>query len=152
MDSGKILKLAELYAQANSPEYMREYMANRYHAKRDALIKELGGKCVRCGKIKDLHIDHIDQKKKTFRAADIHSIREELIRKEMDNFQLLCAECHREKGKREWDYGPKPQHGSYWMFRRYNCRCPSCVSGYKKTRREWRDKGRQKLEGPEGPA
>ena len=46
-----ILKITEQFSKvaAATPEYLRDYMKNRYHAKRKEITKRLGGKCVRCG-------------------------------------------------------------------------------------------------------
>jgi 5-methylcytosine-specific restriction endonuclease McrA len=113
-------------------DYMRDYMRNRYHEKRQNMIQELGGKCAACGDTNDLHIDHIDSSKKTFRAADIHSVSDKKLSEEKKNFQLLCKKCHKEKTKRDWDFGvPKTQHGSYWSYKKYKCRCPQCVIAYR---------------------
>jgi hypothetical protein len=146
MDSRQILKLAELYAEAaDRSEYMREYMKNRYHNKRSALVKALGGKCSRCGnKEGPFHIDHIDRRKKKFRAADVHTVSDELVQKSLGNLQLLCVPCHAEKTRESWDYGmPKPKHGSYWRYRRYGCRCPACVKAYREKNKEWNDRRKE---------
>lgn len=141
MKSEYILKLAEVFLEASRNDYMREYMKNRYHSKRDGVIALLGGKCVNCGSKKDLHIDHIDKKKKTFRAADIHSVSDDKVKKELKNLQLLCRDCHKKKTKEAWDFStPKPQHGTYWTYRKHKCRCDKCVAAYKEKVKEWRKK------------
>lgn len=132
----KLVKMAELFAEAvekNRNEYMKEYMANRYHQKRQNVIDQLGGKCKNCGSTEGpLHLDHIDSSKKTMRAADIHSTNDKKVKQEIKNLQLLCEKCHKEKTKEDWDFGvPKSKHGTYWMFRKYKCRCPKCVAAYK---------------------
>jgi hypothetical protein len=143
MDSRQILKLAELYSEAASrSEYMREYMKNRYHSKRSEVVEALGGRCARCGNREGpFHIDHTDQKKKTFRASDIHSVSDELVQKSLGDLQLLCAPCHKDKTREAWDYGgPKSRHGTYWRYRRYGCRCPKCVKAYQEKNREWNER------------
>ena len=123
---------------------MRNYMRNRYHNKRQGLISQLGGKCKRCGSDKDLHVDHIDRKKKDFRAADIHSVSDEKIKRSLPNLQLLCAKCHAEKTNKAWDRAtPKPSHGSYWMRRRHGCRCDKCEEAYKNKLKEWKEKKKE---------
>jgi 5-methylcytosine-specific restriction endonuclease McrA len=122
---------------------MRDYMRNRYHNKRQALIKELGGKCKSCGAVKDLQIDHIDSSKKSFRAADVHSIADARVKEEIKNFQLLCGKCHKEKTNKAWDHSvPKPRHGTYWMRRRHGCRCDKCEKAYKEQIQKWRRAGK----------
>lgn len=131
----KLAQMIDIFCKvARHPraDYMREYMRNRYHQKRQNMIDELGGKCVVCGDVNNLHIDHIDSSKKTFRASDIHSINDKKLNEEKKNFQLLCEKCHKEKTKRDWDFGvPKPTHGKIWTFRKYKCRCPECVEAYR---------------------
>ena len=150
MDSRQILKLAELYSEAADPrsEYMREYMKNRYHTKRCDMVKTLGGKCSRCGsKTGPFQIDHIDRKKKKFRAADIHTVSDELVQKSLGNLQLLCPKCHADKTRESWDYGGhKATHGTYWRYRRYGCRCPKCVKAYREKNHEWYESRRKALE------
>jgi 5-methylcytosine-specific restriction endonuclease McrA len=131
-----LLYKCALYAEATGErnEYMRDYMADRYHAKRQAIIDRLGGKCKSCGAKDHLHIDHKDRKKKTFRAADIHSVSDEKVEKEIPNLQLLCNKCHKKKTHDAWDYSPntpKPRHGTVWMYRKYDCRCPKCIKAYR---------------------
>lgn len=137
-----LIKLAELYSEAGRNEYMRTYMAKRYHDKMNAIRQELGGKCVSCGADDvPLHIDHIDASKKTMRAADLHSTNDSKVKEEMKNFQLLCKPCHKKKTDEEWDYStPKASHGTYWMYRKYNCRCDKCVEAYKEKSKQWRKK------------
>lgn len=166
MDIGIILKYASLYAEAasqlkgvelplycisaNHPraDYMREYMANRYHDTRKKVIDRLGGRCVRCGSREGpFHLDHIDKKKKKMRASDLHSVNDKKFEKEMKNLQLLCRDCHVEKTNQAWDYGSnvmRPRHNTYWMYKKYRCRCPGCVKAYTDKQKEWRDKAKNK--------
>lgn len=142
MDIDKILKLASLLVDASRNDYMKDYMRNRYHQRRQKAIDELGGKCVRCG-IKNVpfHLDHIEAKKKKMRASDIHSTNDKAVENEMKNLQLLCEECHKDKTKESWDYStPKSKHGTYWMYRKYKCRCEKCTKAYKAKLKEWRNK------------
>jgi 5-methylcytosine-specific restriction endonuclease McrA len=144
----RLLKYASLFAEAAGhprANYMREYMKNRYHSKRNSVIDRLGGKCSRCGTTKGpWHLDHKNKKKKTMRASDLHSVNDKKFEQEIKNLQLLCEKCHREKTKESWDYStPKPRHGTYWMYRKHGCRCPRCVKAYKEKQKEWR--ARKKL-------
>lgn len=143
MDLKLLTKFSELFSEAagNRNEYMRQYMAGRYHKKMNELRNLLGGKCKMCGDKKGpFHIDHIDSKKKTMRAADVHSTADSKVKEEMKNFQLLCGPCHKKKTHKEWDYSvPKPRHGSYWMYRRHECRCDKCSKAYKEKMKEYRE-------------
>lgn len=137
----KYLSCAAVIKTANRNEYMKNYMANRYHSKRNSIINSLGGECKGCGSKDNLHIDHIDSKKKTFRAADLHSVSDSALQEELKNFQLLCNDCHKAKTKESWDFGvPKPEHGKYWTFRAHGCRCDECTKAYKDKIQEWKNK------------
>lgn len=128
----RIFELTLYSFAGNRNEYMRNYMKNRYHQKRNELIKLLGGKCVNCGTTDNLEIDHIDSSKKTFRAADIHSIADDVVKKELDNFQLLCATCHESKTNEKWDRSiPNSNHGTYWKYVREGCRCSECKKAFR---------------------
>lgn len=147
MEFERLLKYASAFAKAAAhprADYMREYMKNRYRSKRQEIIDRLGGKCSRCGSTDGpLHLDHIDKKKKTMRAADMHSVNDKKFEEEIKNLQILCQDCHHDKSREAWDYSdrtPRATHGTYWMARRYKCKCPKCQKAYKKKLKEWRDK------------
>jgi 5-methylcytosine-specific restriction endonuclease McrA len=140
----RLEKYASLFLEAaKSPraDYMREYMKNRYHNTRDKITDALGGQCARCGSVEGpFHFDHKNKKKKTMRASDLHSVNDEKFNSEINNLQLLCPECHKEKTKEAWDYATnKPTHGTYWMYRKHRCRCPKCVEAYIEAQKKWRD-------------
>lgn len=134
----ELLKFAQKFA--SKADYMREYMKNRYHKKRQEIIDSLGGKCVSCGDTAGpFHLDHMNAKDKKFRASDLHSVNDSDLKKEMKNLQILCSPCHKKKTHESWDYGQnKPKHGTYWMYRKYKCRCDECVDSYKAKLKEWR--------------
>jgi 5-methylcytosine-specific restriction endonuclease McrA len=142
VDVDSIIKFAELFSQAakaDRGEYMREYMAKRYHDKRNAMIGRLGGKCVSCGSTKGpFHLDHKDASKKTMRAADIHSTNDKKVQQEAKNFQLLCVNCHKDKTDKAWDRSvPKSEHGTYWRYKKHGCRCDKCTKAYKEKKKLW---------------
>lgn len=129
----------------SSNEYMREYMRNRYRNKRKEIIESLGGKCVDCGSVDDLELDHINKRKKTMRMADVHSTNDKKVKEELKNIQLLCKKCHKKKTHDAWDYGTnKPSHGTYWMYKKYKCRCDECVDAYREKQRKWSDNRKAK--------
>lgn len=81
-----------------------------YWKRKLELLARLGGKCLACGNgdPRVLDIDHIDatKKKKSKHRAYPTPIRLTLWAKEMDNIQLLCANCHRIKTHRDtWKTG-----------------------------------------------
>jgi thymidine kinase len=145
-DFMKLIHRCELFSlAADRTDYMREYMGNRYHSKRQEVIDLLGGKCSRCGAKSNLVVDHIDSKKKKMRSADVHSVSEKRLKQELPNLQVLCRKCHHEKSHEAWDFNaPKPRHGTYWMYRRHGCRCPKCEKAYKEKGKEWRREQRRK--------
>src|SRR5271157_243309 len=135
-----LFKYAEIFLEASRTDYMREYMANRYHSKRKEITDRLGGKCSRCGsKNTPLHLDHIDKKKKTMRASDLHSVNDKRFENEVKNLQLLCPDCHVKKTREVWDYAVNKPHHGYWKYRKDGCRCPVCVKDYKEKQKKWRD-------------
>lgn len=137
-----------LFAEAASrTEYMKEYMKNRYHSTRDKIVEMLGGKCSMCDSTNGpWHFDHKDKSKKTMRASDLHSVNDKRFKKEVKGLQLLCADCHKKKTRESWDYStPKPKHGTYWFYRKYNCDCSECTEAYKKKQKEWRE-NRKKMD------
>ena len=68
---------------------------------KSAIVNGFGGKCCVCGydKCHDaLDIHHLDPTKKTMSIGGVRANPKkwELIKEEMDNCVLLCANCHRE--------------------------------------------------------
>jgi hypothetical protein len=150
MDFECLLKYANLYSESAShprADYMREYMANRYHQKRKEVIDRLGGRCIRCGSTEGpFHLDHKNASKKTMRASDLHSVNDKRFESELKNLQVLCEDCYHIKSFENWDYSkrtPKVTHGSYWFYRKYRCRCPACVKAYTEKQKEWRDNAKK---------
>lgn len=88
--------------------YWRERDPLRYDKRRRsywkrklAILEALGGKCLHCGiaDVRVLDLDHIDAAKKNKPAHRNYPtpIRIKLWEKEMENLQILCANCHRIK-------------------------------------------------------
>lgn len=154
MYSDKIYAFASAFEKcAGHPraDYMRAYMRNRYRNKRDWLLKLLGGKCSSCGTDKNLNVDHKNSADKGFRAADVHSVSDAKIKKELPNLQILCTKCHKEKTQKSWDRAvPKAKCGTYWKYRKHGCRCKPCVDAYKAKLKEWRENRKSKKEGGSG--
>ena len=83
----------------------------RIWERRFELIKKLGGKCRECGNkdMRVLDINHIDRKKKT-RPKDGHynwSRRFKEWYANLDNLELLCANCHRIHTWKQMQYQTK---------------------------------------------
>lgn len=82
----------------NYREYMRKYVTARYHKRRAALIKRLGGKCVLCGSKTDLEFDHIDAQSKSFSICEkLAGLAEDKLEVELEKCRLLCWPCHNKK-------------------------------------------------------
>ena len=99
---------------------MAEYMLKRYHKRMAEVRERLGGKCVVCGTMEDLDVDHIEPHKKEFTIGNrLVSCSLETLEKELAKCQLLCKPCHREKHK---SVAPCGTTKRYWR----GCRCDSC--------------------------
>jgi hypothetical protein len=83
----------------------------------------LGGKCVRCGTTENLEFDHIDPSTKVFAISAALSRAWDALVKEASKCQLLCKPCHVAKGAED---RPELQHGTYYVYWYWNCRCDLC--------------------------
>lgn len=103
-----------------TPE-VAEYLKLRYRAKMDEAIAFLGGKCVECGSVDQLEIDHIDRSTKTATVSKLWSMRRDTMLEELTKCQLLCGGCHQNKTSSELTVG----HGGGLTGVR-NCYCELC--------------------------
>jgi len=114
--------------------YMKQYMADRYLRRRLAAIELLGGKCVVCGTVENLEIDHIDPQQKSFNFAKaLAGWAQKRIDEELKKAQLLCETHHLEKSK--VDNGVN--HGDGLTGKR-NCLCDLCRPLKNAYNREWK--------------
>jgi 5-methylcytosine-specific restriction endonuclease McrA len=115
-------------------KYMREYHLKRYYRIRGDLILRLGGKCANCGSIKDLQLDHIDPKTKSFEISRFLSVSKNMLEIEMPKCQVLCSKCHEIKSI--LDQGKniaKGTHGTMSAYRYCKCKlCREAKSNYNK--------------------
>ena len=121
-------------------DYMRKYMLKRYHERRAAAIKFLGGSC-KCGATKRLEFDHVDRNSKKFEIAKLWGIAEAEFWKEIAKCQLLCKKCH--EAKTLIDLGQrsaKNRHGTLSSYR--YCRCALCCEAKAEYMRNWHRKNR----------
>lgn len=103
----------------------REYLLNRYHERMQMAIRILGGKCVECGTVEQLEIDHIDRKSKRFNMGQVYCRRESVFLTEIAKCQLLCNEHHVAKTLAE--RGQLPARGTHGTFNSYRyCHCEIC--------------------------
>lgn len=75
----------------NRLAYLKQY----YRKRRDALIEQMGGKCVVCGAAEGLELDHIDPSSKSFGVSEAWGARKQS--EEAAKCQLLCKPCHQVK-------------------------------------------------------
>ena len=81
------------------------YNLKYYHNRREALIRQLGGKCVMCGSTENLEFDHIDSSEKSFSIGTRIQNSMSNLQPELDKCQLLCHSCHIRKTKAFNDNG-----------------------------------------------
>ncbi len=107
--------------------YDGEALSEKRKARRQKYLDLLGGKCERCSSKKNLHFDHLNPKKKEFTIAKKPDSNEATLTKEVMKCQLLCADCHADKTRENWEYThPESKHGTVWRYKKYKCRCPDC--------------------------
>lgn len=121
-------------------EYMRKYMLERYHRRRNEAISKLGGKCVDCGSSSELEFDHIESDTKSFSVAKAFAgMAESKLWEEIDKCVLRCKSCHTEKTNSVGDNpNRRVQHGGGLTGKR-NCFCDLCKplkQEYNKNRRK----------------
>lgn len=105
--------------------YMAEYQINRYHRRRNQAIENLGGRCVRCGSIENLELDHIVASDKSYEIGKILGGGSEArVQAELTKCQVLCHDCHVQKSHEDGDTS-YVEHGGGLTGKR-NCRCELC--------------------------
>ena len=117
-------------------------MLNRYKARRDAAIKELGGKCKVCGSPENLDFDHRDPSTKLYTLGNLLAGGSEaLVQAELKKCQLLCEKCH--DSKTLTDLGQesaKITHGTLSSHR--YCKCRLCKDVWNAYHRELKAKNK----------
>lgn len=74
-------------------EDLRARQREGYHARRQAIIDRMGGRCVNCGSVERLEFHHRNPRTKvTHRLPCIHRRKR---RNEMRKCDLLCHWCHK---------------------------------------------------------
>jgi 5-methylcytosine-specific restriction endonuclease McrA len=107
----------------NRAAYQRDYNKAWKAARRNRLIEMLGGRCARCGITENLEFDHIDPPTKEFAISAGLSRSWDALVEEAAKCQLLCKPCHVAKGAED---RPEIQHGTYYVYQYWNCRCDPC--------------------------
>jgi hypothetical protein len=107
-------------------EYMRKYMLERYHKRRASAIEQLGGKCVDCGSVEELELDHADHTTKVFNYAKaLSGWSEARVQDELKKAVLRCKDHHRLKTTLERGQTPGGRHGAVATYQA-GCRCDLC--------------------------
>jgi hypothetical protein len=120
-------------------EYHREYQLLKYHRFKEVILNVLGNKCVICGSIENLEIDHIVREGKSFSLSRSWSNRKSLG-EELQKCQLLCKICHQEKTLKDLNrVSAKTTHGTLSSYR--YCRCDLC----RKAKSDYSHNYRQKI-------
>lgn len=102
--------------------------------RRPMLIALLGGKCIKCGTIKELQFDHIDPNSKSYEIIELKTAKLDRLLQEIAKCQLLCKSCHKIKSAEERKR-PIP-HGTHAGYCR-GCRCEDCKEAHSKYAAEW---------------
>jgi 5-methylcytosine-specific restriction endonuclease McrA len=79
--------------------WQRKTKAKQARERREYALARLGGRCARCGRTDNLHIDHIDKATKLFPISRPPSQAAFLL--ELEKCQLLCEDHHRAKSAAE---------------------------------------------------
>ena len=119
-------------------EYMRKYMLERYHRRKQEAIASLGGKCVVCGSTENIEFDHKERKGKKATLGDVLAGgSEDLVKAELEKCQLLCRECHIKKTIKEVGRTPaRETHGTLSSYR--YCKCDLCKAAKSKWMKEYK--------------
>lgn len=129
-------------------EYMKNYMLQRYHRRRELIIDELGGECTECGSTEELEIDHLNPEEKSFDwGKALAGYSEKRIREEIIKSQLLCNEHHEGKTRKDLakKFGQREhwEHGTLAGYR--YCREECCKKAKSKSNKEYRQKNKNKI-------
>ena len=98
-------------------------------------IELQGGKCVKCGSIEKLEVDHINREDKV--THRVWSLSDERRKKELFKCQVLCHDCHKEKTISELS---KPLvHGTSNGYCKHKCKCFYCMEWMRQNSRRKRE-------------
>lgn len=120
----------------NYNQYMAIYMLNRYHERMAEALRLLGGRCVSCGLVNNLELDHIDRREKAFTIAKLWSVSRSRFLEELKKCQILCRVCHQIKTDSET---VKSAHGTENRYLKYKCRCLPCKQNMSRLRKDRRN-------------
>jgi len=114
---------------------MRKNREGKKKLRRITWINENGGKCIKCGSIENLEIDHIKPELKLieiYALWEFNSNNKRYI-DELKKCQILCRKCHRIKTS---DEQRKPIiHGTQSGYNIHKCKCELCKNCERKRSR-----------------
>jgi hypothetical protein len=132
-------------AKRDYNEYMKNYMNRLYQRRRELALETLGGRCIWCGSIEDLQIDHVNREDKSFSVGDLYGVSEERYLAELEKCQLLCRTCHSEKSIIERGHIPAKGHHGRPSSYKY-CKCDLCRQASNAYQKRWRAKRKAEKE------
>lgn len=99
--------------------YHASYFRRRFLERRIYALHKLGGKCVDCGSVDNLHFDHVKGDTKVGNISEmLASSSLAILDTELAKCELRCNTCH---GHRHKGYA---QHGT--LSRNRTCNCTEC--------------------------
>jgi 5-methylcytosine-specific restriction endonuclease McrA len=119
-------------------EQQKEYMKIYYKNKRQKILDDLGGRCVRCGTCLNLEVDHIDWRTKLYSISSLWSIKDKnVLNEELKKCQVLCGDCHSKKTRIDMSEMQIPSftHGTIYAWMKIQCPCDVCLL----SKRVWYD-------------
>lgn len=84
------------YADQRTKEQHKVKNDQQRELRRQYLLEHKGDVCCQCGSTENLEFDHIDPSLKTSRQSFL-SMGIPTIEKNLDNIQVLCHNCHKER-------------------------------------------------------
>lgn len=114
-------------------EQYRTYREKRYAERMQLGRDTLGGVCVQCGTSENLEFDHIDRSTKSFEVTTGWTRKLSLFMEELTKCQLLCAEHHLDKTRKERGVS----HGG-GVWGKNKCPCDPCRLKRNEYLRNWK--------------
>lgn len=127
--------------------YIKQYLKDRYHRRKQEAIWRLGSCCTRCGSIENLEVDHIDRTQKMMSFSRMYAVSQKRFDEELKKCQLLCRLCHQTKSIEEREFNDRSQHGTLVCYQRARCRCDLCRAENAAHNRKYKKRKREKVLG-----
>lgn len=119
-------------------ERSRKYNLDRYYRLKKEAFSMLGDRCARCGKKRNLEIDHKIRSNKSFNVTMMLNVSRKLFLLEVKKCQLLCKKCHLTKTMKE--LGKEIAKGTHGTLSSYRyCHCEKCKKAQRDYMRKYRE-------------